>query len=384
MRTSGLALFVDCEALSALTIAYPKSATRNWVTCLKTLRNRFYYAVKPWMPQRFRLALRRWYTRRLRSKVANVWPILPGSEVPPANWRGWPFGKQFALILTHDVEGPSGVSRCRRLMELEKALGFRSSFNFIPEGPYRVSKALRDELTGNGFEVGVHDLHHDGKLYDSHEGFLRKAERINQYLREWDAVGFRSGFMFHNLEWAHQLDVHYEASTFDTDPFEPQPDGAGTIFPFWVPNKSAAPRRRLPAGYGDGYAELPYTLEQDSTLFLLLEERTPEIWIKKLDWIAQHGGMALLNVHPDYMAMDGATPASNEYPVEYYLDLLKHVSRHHEGRYLNALPKEIAAFVSHREHQSARSVTGSETQIAASPATLPEPATQKDLSRNQA
>jgi hypothetical protein len=26
-------------------------------------------------------------------------------------------------------------------------------------------------------------------------------------------------------------------STFDTDPFEPQPDGMGTIFPFWVPNQ---------------------------------------------------------------------------------------------------------------------------------------------------
>jgi hypothetical protein len=43
--------------------------------------------------------------------------------------------------------------------------GFRSSFNFIPEGDYRVSRELRDELTRNGFEVGVHDLHHDGKLY---------------------------------------------------------------------------------------------------------------------------------------------------------------------------------------------------------------------------
>jgi hypothetical protein len=231
-------------------------------------------------------------------------------------------------------------------MELERGLGFRSSFNFIPEGSYRVCKKLRDHLTGNGFEVGVHDLHHDGKLYDSAQGFAKKAQRINQILKEWDAVGFRSGFMFHNLEWAHQLDIEYEASTFDTDPFEPQPDGVGTIFPFWVP-KDAGPQ----ADSG-GYVELPYTLAQDSTLFLLLGERTPECWIKKLDWIAQHGGMALLNLHPDYMAMKGAAPAITEYPVEYYLELLRYVHRQYDGRYWNALPKEVAAFMSPRAKQN--------------------------------
>ena len=94
-----------------------------------------------------------------------VWPVLPGSERPPADWPGWPDGKKFAFVLTHDVEGQAGLDRCRSLMELEAKLNFRSSFNFIPEGEYRVSKELRDELTGRGFEVGVHDLRHDGKLY---------------------------------------------------------------------------------------------------------------------------------------------------------------------------------------------------------------------------
>ena len=49
--------------------------------------------------------------------------------------------------------------------------------------------------------------------------------RINGYAREWGASGFRSGFMLRNLDWLHDLDVQYDASTFDTDPFEPQPDG---------------------------------------------------------------------------------------------------------------------------------------------------------------
>jgi hypothetical protein len=41
--------------------------------------------------------------------------------------------------------------------------------------------------------------------------------------------------MLRNLDWLGDLNIQYDGSTFDTDPFEPQPDGAGTIFPFWVP-----------------------------------------------------------------------------------------------------------------------------------------------------
>src|SRR5262249_50640883 len=191
----------------------------------------------------------------------------------------WPDNKKFALVLTHDVEGNGGVANCPALMELEAKLGFRSSYNFIPEGDYRVSKQLRQQLVANGFEVGVHDLHHDGKLYSSRIGFAQKAQRINEYLQEWGAVGFRSGFMLHNLDWLGDLNALYDASTFDTDPFEPQPDGVGTIFPFWVNRVRSAeygmrneiapsdtPNSALRTPHSTrtphskaGYVELPYT-----------------------------------------------------------------------------------------------------------------------------
>ena len=45
-------------------------------------------------------------------------------------------GKKFGFVLTHDVEGAKGLERCRALAELEIDLGFRSSFNFVPEGEY--------------------------------------------------------------------------------------------------------------------------------------------------------------------------------------------------------------------------------------------------------
>src|SRR2546425_7688205 len=128
------------------------------------LRNRIYYGLKPFVPQSLRTAIRRKLAMRLRKQIGDVWPIMPGSERPPENWSGWPGNKKFAFVLTHDVETEAGLSRCRSLMQLELDLGFRSSFNFIPEGSYRVPAELREELTANGFEVGIHDLKHDGHL----------------------------------------------------------------------------------------------------------------------------------------------------------------------------------------------------------------------------
>lgn len=320
-----------------------------------SLLSRIYYDVKPFLPSRVRLALRRALAGRLAKKSSHIWPINPAAARKPEGWPGWPDGKQFALVLTHDVEGQHGLAKCRQLMELEMSMGFRSSFNFIPEGSYSTPPELRHELAANGFEIGVHDLHHDGKLYRSKTEFSAAAAKINGYLRDWGAAGFRSGFMHHKLDWLHALDIQYDMSTFDTDPFEPQPDGVHTIFPFFVPAlNGTAPRssafrpsigNRQP-GIGNvhgGYLELPYTLPQDSTLFLFLEHRDISVWQKKLRWIATHGGMALLNVHPDYIDFDG-TGAPGTYPAALYADFLRWVRSEHNGQFWNALPAEAARF----------------------------------------
>src|SRR6266699_569458 len=312
------------------------------------LRNRIYYGLKPFVPQSLRTAIRRKLAMRLRKQIGDVWPIMPGSERPPENWSGWPGNKKFAFVLTHDVETEAGLSRCRSLMQLELDLGFRSSFNFIPEGSYRVPAELREELTANGFEVGIHDLKHDGHLFSSRRAFKRRAVRINDYARDWGASGFRSGFMLRNLDWLHDLDMQYDASTFDTDPFEPQPDGGHSIFPFWVPrpsNGSVDHQRSTITHSTRGYVELPYTLPQDSTLFLVLRETSPEIWMRKLDWVAQHGGMVLLDAHPDYMSFNGSRQTTTEYPAALYREFLTYVRTRYAGEYWHALPKEVAGYV---------------------------------------
>jgi hypothetical protein len=294
-------------------------------------RNRLYYSIKHLIPRRLQIFIRRKHILGQQRFYNHIWPINEASKTKPEGWPGWPDRKKFALILTHDVERPKGVENCKKLMEMEMQQGFRSSFNFVPER-YTIPAELRHELTANGFEVGVHGLNHDGKLYQSREIFKTRSTRINQYLEEWQASGFRSPSMHHVLDWIHDLNIEYDASTFDTDPFEPQPDGVCTIFPFWVHNGSPE----------EGYVELPYTLPQDFTLFVLMGHNNIDIWRKKLDWIAANGGMVLINVHPDYMNFSDRKCGLEEYPALYYQQFLEYAKERYEGEYWHALPREAA------------------------------------------
>jgi glycosyltransferase involved in cell wall biosynthesis len=294
--------------------------------------NEIYYFLKPFIPWSVRLALRRQRAQSRLTTYAGTWPIDPKAGVHPPGWPGWPGGKQFAFVLTHDVEGAKGLSRVAQLAALETRNGFRSSFNFVPDGEYVLSADLRESMVRQGFEVGVHGLQHDGKLYASKEEFAGKAAQIRNFLREWRACGFRSPLMQHKLAWLHQLGVEYDASTFDTDPFEPEPDAVGTVFPFWVPGPN-----------NSGFVELPYTLPQDFTLFVVLREPNIAIWKKKLDWIAACGGMALLNTHPDYMSFDGQ-PKKDEFPSAFYEEFLTYANEKYAGAYWSTTPCEVARF----------------------------------------
>ena len=154
------------------------------------LSKRAYYTVKPLIPCRLRLALRRWYAKPILKSCGDIWPIYERSGRSPENWPGWPERKQFAVVLTHDVESQRGLDRCRQLAEIEIEYGFRSSFNFIPNGEYKVPGELLAWLKSNGFEVGVHDFRHDGSLFRSRDAFRENSSAINRQLKEWGAVLF--------------------------------------------------------------------------------------------------------------------------------------------------------------------------------------------------
>ncbi|HEX2986564.1 MAG TPA: hypothetical protein VHS06_00080, partial [Chloroflexota bacterium] len=175
---------------------------------------------------------------------------------------------------------------------------------------------LLDELRERGFEVGVHGLKHDGKLFSSRATFEKRAQHINRYLDEWGAVGFRSPMTHRNPEWMQMLDVEYDASFFDTDPFEPMQGGTMSIWPFMMGR----------------FVELPYTLVQDHTLMMTLGETTPRVWLEKVAFIRRHSGMALSLTHPDYLCEQSR--------LAVYQQFLRAVRE--RGDYWHALPREVA------------------------------------------
>lgn len=299
----------------------------------KSILRATYYRVKPFLPLWLRMGMRRAYAQKLREKNSDTWPIDESAARAPEGWSGWPEGKKFAFVLTHDVESSAGMKNLKKLAELEMGLGLRASFNFVPEGDYVVPSELRSWLVERGFEIGVHDLHHNGRLYDQRDNFRRKAERINSYIAEWGVSGFRSAFMMRELDWIHELDVEYDSSTFDTDPFEPQPDGCGSIFPLWFPNPDAE---------DSGYVELPYTLAQDSTLFFVLQEKTVDIWKTKLDWLVQQGGLVLINIHPDYVDFESQKFSLRSYPSTLLSEFFSYLTTRYSDEFWNPRPEELS------------------------------------------
>lgn len=290
---------------------------------------RTYYRLRPYIP----VGLRRKLQRTRRVETDEDWYIphaamralacaIENQPQPPAIIHPWPCGAQHAFVLTHDVEEKDGLRRIPAMAQIEEDLGFRSSWNIVPH-KYRVDAGLLRDLESRSFEIGVHGYNHDGRLYWSRRTFERRTVAINEALRRYRAVGFRSPMNHRNLEWLQQLDIQYDASFFDIDPYQPMPGGVGTLWPF-VAGK---------------FVELPYTLPQDHTLFVVLGKQECGVWKRKLDFVAKNHGMALMLTHPDYMASDR------------YLDLYRQFLLHvrEVGNYWHALPREVAAWWRARE-----------------------------------
>lgn len=318
----------DTETLLALVLGEAQFGPDHWQL---SLARRWYYRLKPFLPRTLTCSLRRLQGPFVRARFSLGWPIenryarfqwevmrqllmLLGQQ-SMCYCHFWPGGSRFAFVLTHDIDTAKGQAYVRAVADLDESFGFRSSFNFVPER-YAVDKKLMQELRERGFEIGVHGLKHDGKLFSSYAEFMRRVELINHYLKESGAVGFRAPLTLRNPEWMQMLEMEYDSSFFDTDPFEPIPGGTMSIWPFYIGR----------------FVELPYTLLQDFTLVNVLREQTPGLWLQKVDFVERFCGMALLNTHPDYLQ----NPVSWRI-YEQFLHAMKT-----RGGYWHALPSEVA------------------------------------------
>jgi len=263
---------------------------------------RAYYRLRPFIPRSVQILARRVHARaRQHSPTHLRWPIDPlfvgiaeaylalrillspetrGVTAAPR----WPSGYGASAVLTHDIEGVAGQSRCRDVMALEREAGVRSCFNFVAER-YPVDHALMDEMRADGFEIGSHGIKHDGRKFSSRSVFDERLERLQHYRKEWRVVGFRSPATHRRWAWMPELPFEYDSSYPDTDPFEPIPGGCASPWPFMI--------GRL--------VELPVTMPQDHTLWEVLRIPAVPVWRTKLEWLRACGGLITIIVHPDYL-----------------------------------------------------------------------------------
>ena len=245
---------------------------------------RVYYRLRPLIPLRVRQRLQ----RRRQVQVEENWchpdaflrSLAACLEAEPQTIpiiHPWPDQAPFALVLAHDVETEAGMHNILRVAHIEEELGFRSSWNIIPH-KYRVDQGIIRDLENRNFEIGIHGYNHDGRLFASRSIFRRRAAAINDALIRYGAVGFRAPMVHRNLEWLQELNIEYDASCFDRDPYQAMPGGIGSIWPFVAGN----------------FVELPYTLPQDHTLFIARSERDDRVWSQKLEFVVRNHGMALM------------------------------------------------------------------------------------------
>lgn len=293
---------------------------------------RGYYRVRPLVPRSLQIASRRHLARLQARAQFPRWPVetcvddfcalifailkdIVGDPVPSI--APWPRRHAWALVLTHDVEGADGLAAIEPVLELERAHGIRSSWNFVPRR-YDVDSQLLRELVTDGFEVGVHGLHHDGRDLASLAKWRQRVPAINEAGQRWGAAGFRSPALHRHWDWMPLLDFEYDSSSPDTDPFEPQAGGCCTWLPFFNHN----------------IVELPVTLAQDHTLFVILRHEDERAWVRKTCFLRDHSGMALLDTHPDYLVEDRILQA--------YARFLEQFA--HDPTAWKALPRDVSSW----------------------------------------
>lgn len=305
-----------------------------------------YYAVRPLLPRRVQLLLRRGYATSQGGGDFPGWPeehalhdlyawlfdllgVIAGEPVPSIH--PWPHGHRSAVVLTHDVETAAGRDKIAALRDPERERGLRSSWNFVPER-YDVPRSLLDALRGEGCEIGVHGLRHDGKDLASERMLRKRLPAIRAWAGRWDAVGFRSPATQRGWDLMPRLGFDYDSSYTDSAPHEPTPGGCCTYLPFFI---------------GD-LVELPLTLPQDHTLFEILGHTDGHVWQAKVDSLRARGGMVLLIAHPDYVDDPGMREAWSALLDQLVAD----------PDTWHALPREVAAWWRRRAASRVEKVDG--------------------------
>jgi hypothetical protein len=324
---------------------YRRPSSRVRTLLESVTARKLYYMARPSLRTVGRRAVQRLYFRGWEKLPFPKWPVdctvedifesllalaMRSEETDrlPFIWF-WPDGAKSCTLITHDVETAAGEHSCHKLMDLDDSFEIKSSFQIIPEGTYRVTDSNLSYIRNRGFEINVHDLNHDGMLMTNKDQFLQRVRKINEYGRQFGALGFRSGVMYRNAEWCRELHFAYDMSVPNVAHLDAQRGGCCTVLPYFV---------------GD-LLVLPVTTTQDYSLFHILNEYSLRLWMEQISLIRRKNGLIHFVIHPDYVV----TPAARRIYTG-LLALVDDLRRRRETWV--ALPKSVNEWWRQRQNMS--------------------------------
>ena len=277
-----------------------------------------YYLIRPLLPVGVRKHIQKWRLRGWDQLPFPQWPVdrtvdqifeqvmllslrSQSADRVPFIWF-WPDGANSCAIMTHDVETAMGRDSCAHLMDMDDASGIKAAFEIVPEQRYEVTSDFLKSIRQRGFEIVVHDLNHDGRLFSNREQFLERVASIHAYKEQFGSIGFRAAVLYRKQSWFNDLNFDYDMSVPNVAHLDPQRGGCCTVMPYFVGK----------------ILELPVTTTQDYTLFHILNDYSINLWQKQIDLIMEKHGLISFIVHPDYI---GAPRERNIYQA-----LLSHLA----------------------------------------------------------
>lgn len=160
------------------------------------------------------------------------------------------------VMVTHDIDTAEGEGNLPLFLEIEEAVGARST-NFVVPFKWELNHGLLARVREAGHEIGVHGFDHGNQTpYLQREMMVQRFDQTIPFIERYQCRGYRAPTLLRTRELLSEL-----ATRFDYDSSIPT---SGGLFP--TPNNGCATARPFRV---EGIWEIPLSMPRDAGLMFL-------------------------------------------------------------------------------------------------------------------
>ncbi len=201
----------------------------------------------------------------------------------------WPNDAPAVAMITCDVDTDRGQIRMPAIAQEAERVGMRACF-YVVGDRFPLDHGLLHRLREAGHEIGLHGAKHDMRLaYLDYQEVVRRLDGCRELTDRHEVVGFRSPALLCSPALTRALAgrFRYDSSVpdADVDTVAAPRRGCCSLFPYWQ----------------GSLLQIPLTLPLDDRLMLRGEapDQMVRTWQRKMAWIRQVGGAAMVTTHAE-------------------------------------------------------------------------------------